>query len=66
MENKTLMVTGRGFFAKIKNFFKSLFGKNKIEIQQPSYDNNSFDSQEVNQSSFLDDIKITPLTVTSP
>ena len=56
MNNKSLIVYEKGFFYKIKMFFKNIFNKEKL---QESNDYKYTDEQE-KKTSFTDKIKVKP------
>ena len=59
MDNKSLIVTDKGFFSKIKIFFKNIFNKEN-QPQAMDYNHNNVVNQQLNKSSFANEIKITP------
>lgn len=59
MDNKSLMVSKKGFFYKVKKFFRSIFNKDNI---QEKTDNgyNKIENETMRKISFNEDIKIKP------
>ena len=58
MDNKSLIVPKKGFFYKIKMFFKNGFNSEKIQEHETYIDYKNDVSQQIKKSSFSDEIKI--------
>lgn len=56
MNNKSLIVYEKGFFYKIKMFFKNIFNKEKLQES----DDYKYTNDQKKRSSFSDEIKIKP------
>lgn len=50
----------KGIFYKIKIFFRTIFSKDKIEIQEPNYTYDEVVNQQFEKSTFSDEIKVQP------
>lgn len=59
MDNKSLIVSKKGFFYKIKMFFRSIFNKDDIQ-EEIDYSYNKIEDEPIKKSSFNEDIKIKP------
>lgn len=59
MDNKSLIVSKKGFFYKIKMFFRSVFNKDDLQ-EEINYSYDKIENEPIKKSSFNDDIKIKP------
>lgn len=59
MDNKSLIVSKKSFFYRIKSFFKSMFNRDDIQ-EEIDYSYNKIKNEPIKKSSFNEDIKIKP------
>ena len=60
MDNKSLIVPEKGFFYKIKMFFKKIFNNEEVQEPEEIYNYNNPVNQQIKKSSFADEIKVKP------